>query len=100
MAQTSLRIHTPISDFVILILELKHFNWLHGKFQSVVEQTGLSLTQSEKPKTGFLAMRPISIKYNYLISYFKFPVYLTVDTLSVFILLRTSTQVYFIVKSA
>ena len=30
----------------------------------VAEQTGLSLTQSETSKTGFLAMRPISVPYD------------------------------------
>ena len=57
--------HTPslISAFVIRFLESIICKLATGEFSifylvSVAEETGLKLTLSETPKTGFLAIRP------------------------------------------
>ena len=63
-AQTSLRIRSLISAFVIRFLK-KIISKLASKeisiffLASVAEQAGLKLTLSETPKTGFLTSRPI-----------------------------------------
>ena len=53
-------------DQLLVIRSLKsiRLNLLHAKFHlvklvSIAEQAGLSITRSEAPKTGFLAMRTI-----------------------------------------
>ena len=56
--------HSLISAIVIRSLESIVSKLASGKLSifglvSVLEQFGLSLTQSETPKTGFLAMKPI-----------------------------------------
>ena len=63
-AQTSLRIRSLISAFVIRFLEstlskLATSEILIFLLVSVADNTGLSLTLSETQKTGFLATRPI-----------------------------------------